>query len=187
MQLSTSRVAAAALCVGLALAGCATPGPSDSNVPLLRLAPAALGRTLALQQHITLRAGGRVQEMDALLEADPARVQLAVVAMGQVAARIAWDGQALTEWRAPWWPASVSSARILNDMQLSLWPLAAVQAALPAGWQASDDAGTRTLSDGGAAVAVVRHVGANVIELEQRRDHYQLTIVSQAAAPGAAP
>ena len=181
------RVAATALCAGLALAGCATPGPSDTSVPLLRLAPAALGRTLALQQHITLHAAGRTQEMDVLLEADPAHVKLAVVAMSQLAARIDWDGQALTEWRAPWWPAAVSSARILNDMQLSLWPLAAVQAALPAGWQARDDAGTRTLSEDGAPVAVVRHVGADVIELEQRRDHYRLTIVSQDATPGAAP
>jgi hypothetical protein len=51
----------------------------------------------------------------------------------------------------------------------------------------SDDGGMRTLSESGAPVVVVRHVGADVIELEQRRDHYQLTIVSQAATPGAAP
>ena len=72
-------------------------------------------------------------------------------------------------------------------MQLSLWPLAAVQAALPAGWQASDDGGTRTLSNDGAPVLVVRHPAADVIELDQRREHYQLTIVSQPATVGVAP
>jgi len=178
-------VQAAALAA--ALAGCAAPGPSESSVPSLRLAPAALGRSLALQQHVTVRAAGREQQMDVLLEADPARVKLAVVALGQVAARIEWDGRALDEWHASWWPATVSSARILNDMQLSLWPLAAVQAALPPGWQAGDDGDVRTLSQAGVAVAVVRHAGPGTIEFEQRRDHYSLTIVSQVAGGGGSP
>ncbi len=178
MQL-TARRGAVLAAAALALAGCATPRMPDDSVPSLRLAPASLGRPLDLQQHITLNAAGREQQMDVLLEADATHVQLAVVAMGQVAARIGWDGQALAEWRAPWWPASVSSARILNDMQLSLWPLASIQAALPAGWQASEEGDTRTLSNAGMAVAVVRRVGSDVIELDQRRDHYRLTIVSR--------
>jgi hypothetical protein len=180
--LTAARAAATALAAGLALSGCATPGPRDDGMPPLRLAPAALGHALDLQQHLTVRAAGHEREMDVLLEADDAHVQLAIVAMGQVAARIAWDGHALTESRAPWWPASVSSARILNDLQLSLWPLAAVQAALPPGWRVADDGDTRTLSDAGVAVTVVRRVGADVIELDQRRDHYQLTIVSRPAS-----
>jgi hypothetical protein len=176
-----------ALASGVALGGCAVaPRPTD-GVPPLRLAPAALGRTLDLQQHITLSAAGREQQMDVLLEADAARVKLAVVAMGQVAARIEWDGTTLTEWHSAWWPSAVSSTRILNDMQLSLWPLAAVQSALPAGWRASDEGGTRTLTEEGVAVMVVRHLGAEVLELEQRRDHYRLTVVSRPAASGVAP
>jgi hypothetical protein len=170
------------LACGAALGGCATSRSPADGIPPLRLAPLALGRALDLQQHITLSAAGREQQMDVLLEADRARVKLAVVAMGQVAARIEWDGTTLTEWHSAWWPSAVSSTRILNDMQLSLWPLAAVQSALPAGWRASDDGGTRTLSEGGAAVMVVRHVGADVLELEQRRDHYRLTIVSRPAS-----
>jgi hypothetical protein len=177
----------ATACAALALAGCAAPRPSDDAVPLLRLAPAALGRPLALQQHLTLHVADRTQEMDALLEADPAHVQLALVAMGQVAVRIAWDGQALTESSEPWWPESVPGARILNEMQFSLWPLAAVQAALPATWQASDDGSTRTLAQAGTPVLVLHRVGAGVVELEQLREHYRLTIVSKPAQAGAAP
>ena len=184
MPLTGARLALVALAT---LAGCATPGASGDGVPSLKLSPASLGRPLDLQQHITLRAAGHEQQMDVLLEADPARVKLAIVAMGQVAARIEWDGRTLTEWRSTWLPGSVSSARILNDMQLSLWPLAAVQAALPAGWQASDEGDTRTLANDGAPVLVVRHPSADIIELDQRRDHYQLTIVSQPATAGAAP
>jgi len=184
VQLTAVRAAAASAV--LALAGCATPGPADGGVPPLRLAPASLGRTLDLQQHLTLTAAGREQQMDVLLEADPAHVQLAIVAMGQLAARIGWDGHALTEWRSPWWPAAVPTTRILDDMQLSLWPLAAVQAALPAGWQASEAGDTRTLADDGEPVVVIRRVGADVIEFEQRRARYRLTIVS-APAGRAAP
>lgn len=184
MRLTRAGLAAACLA---ALAGCAALRPSGDEVPFLRLAPAALGRPLSLQQQLTLRVAGREQQMEVLLEADPARVKLAVVALGQLAARIEWDGTTLSEWHSPWWPPAVSGERILGDMQLSLWPLAAVQSALPAGWQASEDGGTRTLSRDGAPVVVVRHPSAGVVELDQRRDHYQLTIVSQAAAAAAAP
>jgi len=171
--------AAGAACA--ALTACATTPAPGGDVPTLRLSPASLERRLDLQQHITVQAAGREQQMDVLLEADPARVKLAVVALGQVAARIDWDGRTLTEWRSTWWPASVPGARILNDMQLSLWPLAAVQAALPAGWHASEDGAARTLFQDGEAVMVVRHPSADVIELEQRRAHYRLTVVSQPA------
>jgi len=186
VQLTGARLAAVAV-AAFGMAGCATHGLPDDGVPSLRLAPAALGRPLDLQQHITLRAAGREQQMDALLEADPARVKLAVVAMGQVAARLEWDGVALTEWRSTWWPSAVSGARILGDMQLSLWPLAAVQAALPAGWRASEEGGTRTLSQDGEPAVVVRHPAADVIELDQRRAHYRLTVVSRPASAEAAP
>ena len=180
MQLRTWR---AIFFVGawVALAGCATPILTDDGVPPLRLAPASLGRPLDLQQHITLRAAGREQQMDVLLEADATHVQLAIVALGQVAERIGWDGRTLTEWRSTWWPASVPGARILDDMQLSLWPLASIRAALPAGWQVDEDGDTRTLSNDGVAVAVIRRSGVDVIEFDQRRSHYRLTIVSRPA------
>ncbi|MFL6680454.1 MAG: DUF3261 domain-containing protein, partial [Burkholderiaceae bacterium] len=94
--------AAATLALALALAGCATPAP-PREAPQLRLAPALLGRSLNLQQHLTLQAPGREQQLDVLLEADERHVQLGVVALGQVAARLEWDGTTLTEDRAPWW------------------------------------------------------------------------------------
>ncbi len=177
----TSRLLAGAA-VPLLLAACATANGTAGGMPPLRLAPAALGGPLALQQHITLRAPGHEQQMDALLEADPAHVRLAIVALGQVAARIDWDGRALAEWHAPWWPAAVPGARILDDLQFALWPLAAVQAALPARWQASDDGVQRVLAEDGTPVVVLRRTGPDALELDQRRAHYRLTIVSQAAA-----
>jgi hypothetical protein len=174
------------LALAAALAGCAASGPARPAhaSPELRLAPALLGRELALQQRITVHAPGHEQQVDALLEADAAHVSLGVVALGQVAARLSWDGVHLEETRASWWPPEVSGGRILSDLQLALWPADAVRAALPAGWRLDEAAGVRTLTDGGEVVAVVTRRPPDTVDIEQRRDHYRLTIESQdAGAP----
>ena len=155
------------------------------DTPQLRLAPALLGHPLELQQHLTLQAPGHDQQLDVLLEADAQHVQLGVVAMGQVAARLAWDGTTLTEERAPWWPQAVSGARILSDLQLTLWPVAAIQAALPAGWSLSESGDVRTLRQDGEVVTLITRTGPQVVELEQRREHFKLKIESRAASDAA--
>jgi len=162
-----------------ALAACATPPAPSHETPALRLAPALLGHPLNLQQHLTLQAPGREQQLDVLLEADAQHVQLGVVAMGQVAVRLEWDGVTLTEDAAPWWPQAVSGARILSDLQLTLWPVAAIQAALPAGWQLVEAGDVRTLTDDGAVVTVITRTGPQVVELDQRREHFKLKIESR--------
>jgi hypothetical protein len=177
----------ASFATACALAACASaPAPSvapspvaSDETPQLRLAPSLLGRTLNLQQHLTLQAPGHDQQLDVLLEADEHHVQLGVLAMGQVAARLDWDGVTLTENKAPWWPQAVSGSRILSDLQLTLWPVAAIQAALPAGWQLVEVGNVRTLSDHGAAVTVITRNSAQVVELEQRREHFKLKIESR--------
>ena len=93
-------IAAASLAIAGVLAGCASAPPVSHASPQLRLAPALLGRALNLQQHLTLQTPGRDQQLDVLLEADPRHVQLGVLAMGQVAARLDWDGTTLTESKA---------------------------------------------------------------------------------------
>jgi hypothetical protein len=170
-----------------ALAGCAAGPVPAGETPQLRLAPALLGRALDLEQHLTLRAPGHDRQLDVLLEADEHHVQLGVLAMGQVAARLDWDGATLTETRASWLPQAVSGARILSDLQLTLWPLAAIQAALPAGWRMTEVAGQRTLARDGVAVTVITRTAPNVVELDQRREHFKLTIESRDLADAATP
>ncbi len=174
--------------LALALAACASAPVREPahETPQLRLAPALLGHPLNLQQHLTLQAPGHDQQLDVLLEADEHHVQLGVLALGQVAARLDWDGTTLKEERAPWLPPAVSGARILSDLQLTLWPVAAIQAALPAGWRLAEDADVRTLSDADGVVAVVTRRSPQVVELEQRREHFRLVIESR-ALDGAAP
>jgi hypothetical protein len=176
------------LAVAGALAGCPAPAPMAARVPELRLAPALLGRELNLQQHLTLQAPGRDQQLDVLLEADPRHVQMALVAMGQVAARLDWDGTTLTETKAPWWPEQVSGARILSDLQMTLWPVDAIQAALPAGWRLAEDGNVRTLMQGDDVVTVITRSSPLLVELDERRAHFKLKIESRdlgddAAAP----
>ena len=175
--------AAAVATLASALGACASaPVPARAPAhatPQLRLAPALLGHPLNLQQHLTLQAPGHDQQLDVLLEADERHVQLGVVAMGQVAARLDWDGTSLTEERAPWLPQAVSGARILSDLQLTLWPVAAIQAALPHGWLLAESGGVRTLSQDGEVVTVITHTSASVVELDQRREHFKLKIESR--------
>ena len=172
----------AGVVLACALGACAStpraPEPSR-EAPQLRLAPALLGRALNLQQHLTLQAPGREQQLDVLLEADASHVRMGVVAMGQVAARLDWDGATLTEERAPWWPQAVSGSRILSDLQLTLWPVAAIQAALPAGWQLAESGNVRTLTQDGEVVTVITRSSPQVVELDQRREHFKLRIESR--------
>ncbi len=149
------------------------------ETPQLRLAPALLGHPLNLQQHLTLQAPGHDQQLDVLLEADAQHVRMGVVAMGQVAARLNWDGVTLTETRAPWWPQAVSGARILSDLQLTLWPVDAIQAALPPGWRLAEAGAVRTLAQDGDVVTVITRTSPQVVEIDQRREHFKLKIESR--------
>ncbi|WP_254615871.1 DUF3261 domain-containing protein [Cupriavidus basilensis] len=181
----------------LLLAGCAGPGavpaagsalppaaptlPAEQQpVPLLRLPPASLGRELALAQQITVvyrtPSGEERREIQALLDADATHTRLAALAGGQVLARLDWDGQDLRVVRSPWAPAELVPERILSEMQLSLWPVEAIAAALPAGWRLEVEAGRRVLRAGGEVVAEVRYPDPQTIEFEQYRDGYRLTI-----------
>lgn len=185
-------VAGAACAALLALAGCATqsaPSPQGAGVPeaspsaavpLLRLPPASLGRSLNLQQQITVQypspQGEQTRDLLALLEADATHTRLAAVAGGQVLARLDWDGHDLRVTTSPWAPRELMPERILSDLQLSLWPVAAIQAALPPGWRLDAAPGMRQLRTGGEVVAEIRYPDALTTLFVQQRDGYRLTI-----------
>lgn len=166
------------------LAGCAAtpPQPSAASVaataeaPTLRLSPASLGRSLAVQQQLSATVQGRTQRIDVLLEADAQAVRLALVSMGQTAARLTWDGVRLDEQRAAWLPAAVSGERILSDLQLALWPEDVVRASLPTGWFLDTPSGGRVLRQAAAPVVTVRYPSPQRIEIHHLRDGYQLVV-----------
>lgn len=171
------------------LAGCATPPSRPGEVgeagamPSLRLAPAALGRELALQQRLEFRHGERRDSIEALVEVDAAQVRLLIHAQGQVALRLQWDGSVLQQTRADWLPAALSGERVLDDLQLVFWPAPAIMAALPQGWQLREFEGGRELRQGGAPVASVAFLGPGHARLQQHRQAYTLDIHSVLVAP----
>lgn len=158
--------------------GCRVPTTPDAT-PLLRLLPAALGRTLAVQQQLTVTAKDQTRRIDVMLEVDDAAVRMALLSLGQTAARLVWDGKRLDETRSPWLPAAVSGERILSDLQLALWPADAVRDALPVGWFLDADDAQRVLRFHRTTVATVAYPTPTRIELVQQRDGYQLVIESR--------
>lgn len=173
----------------LLLGACAqrSPLPPDASAapPLLRLAPATLGRTLAVQQRLTVQFREQTRTVEVLLEVDRESLQLALIAAGQIAARLQWDGRELQIEHAPWWPQAVSGERILSDLQLVLWPAVEIEAALPPGWSLSEDYGKRVLRRHDEVMVTVRYETSALAELVHASDGYRLLIESHDLEPGA--
>ncbi|RYY77562.1 MAG: DUF3261 domain-containing protein [Comamonadaceae bacterium] len=138
------------------------------------LAPAAPARGGGGGQH----AGGHSQQFDVALEADAAAVRVAVLAFGQVLARLAWDGRELREERVRGWPPLITGALVLRDLQLVHWPVAAIRAALPPGWSLEADGGGRELRLAGRAMIRVRHPGPDRAELVNLAAGYRIALQS---------
>jgi hypothetical protein len=173
---------AAALLAAAVLSGCVTWPPPQPIVLGLRLAPADLRAVFSVQQHLKVERGGRTDELDAALEGDDQRLDLVGLAFGQRVLSIHYDGVKLTEWRHAMLPAQVRADAVLQDLQLTLWPLASLSAALPAGWTVTDEDLLRTLRFEGAVVATVRYSGmprwSGTVVLDNLRYRYRLTITS---------
>ena len=166
----------------LLLGACASQVPHDRTVmPAnieLHLPPAGLGRELALQQQLTFVFGKEQRSLDALLEADPAEVRLAVQATGQSALRLRWDGLKLEQQRASWLPPALRGERVLSDLQLAYWPVEAIRAALPVGWRLDVEGGARQLREGGQDVTTVLYPAPDRIEIDQHRENFRLLIAT---------
>lgn len=151
-----------------------------ADPPLIQLSPSALGKNMAAQQRLTIIAPGtQPRTLDVLLEVDSQTVRLAMLQMGQVAARLEWDGVFMQASQSRWWPREVSAERILSDMQLALWPTTAIQAALPAQWQLQEHGGQRVLLHEDDRVIVVRRPSPQAYEIEYVRANWLLRIDSQ--------
>ncbi|WP_371850750.1 DUF3261 domain-containing protein [Pseudoduganella violaceinigra] len=177
------RLKGGAALAALLLAACATTTAPPAARLGLKLAPAALGASLSVQQHLRVERNGRSDELDVALEVEPAHLELVGLALGQRVLSLSYDGQELTSWRHALLPAQVKAEDVLEDMQLTLWPVDAVRAALPAGWQVEEQGLRRTLSLNGEAVMVIHYSGtprwSGKLVLENLRYNYRLTIESE--------
>jgi hypothetical protein len=176
------------------LAACSSvPNATGHAAPArlgLKLAPASLGRTLSLQQHLRVERAGRTDELDTALEIDAQRLTLVGLAVGQRVMTLEYDGKELKTWRHFMLPAQVRAEDVLEDLQLTLWPAAAIRTALPPDWELQDTPGEaapamrRTLSFQHRPVMVIDYPGAQrwdgKVVLTNLRYHYRLTITTAA-------
>lgn len=173
-----------ALLFALVLAGCATVSPPASQPARLglTLAPAALGESIALQQHLKVERNGRTDEIDAALEVDADHLALIGLAFGQRVLSLHYDGKELQSWRHAMLPAQVRAEDVLEDLQLTLWPVDAINQSLPVGWRIEDNGLLRTLYRGDTAVTMIHYSSmprwSGTVILENLRYHYRLTIQS---------
>lgn len=172
--------AALVLCAVL-LAGCAS-APAPVARLGLRLDPAALGASISVQQRLEVERGTSVNSLDVALEIDTARLELVGMAFGQRVLSLSYDGKELTSWRHVMLPAQVRAEDVLEDVQLTLWPIEAVRAHLGPGWSIDESGQRRTLSLGGKAVIEIDYSGPvrwqGTVILRNLRYDYRLRIES---------
>lgn len=165
----------------LIIGSCAVPAHQPARLGL-KLAPSALGESISLQQQLTVESNGRVDELEAVLEVDPGRLDLVGLVLGQRVLTLHYDGQMLNAWRHPMFPPEVRDEDILEDLQLMLWPADALRQALPDGWRIEENGPRRTLLIGETPVTVIRYSGqrrwSGKVELSNLRYQYRLIIQS---------
>ncbi|HEX7641732.1 MAG TPA: DUF3261 domain-containing protein [Burkholderiaceae bacterium] len=174
------RLVAVAALAGLA--ACSSTPPAQPGRLELRLAPAALGASVAVQQHLRVERENRTDDLDAALEIDAEHVELVGLALGQRVLTLNYNGTELTSWRHALLPSQVRAEDVLEDLQLTLWPVEAIRAALPGGWRIEEDGLHRALYQGEDLVATIDYSGtprwSGKTVLDNRRYHYRLTVVS---------
>jgi hypothetical protein len=170
----------------LELSGCA-PAVSQPARLGLKLPPAALGSSISLQQHLSVERGGRIDELDAALEVDPQGLDLVGLALGQRVLTLHYDGETLQSWRHSMLPTQLRDEDVLEDLQLTLWPVDAIRSALPPRWRIEESGQRRTLFIDDMPVIVIDYSGQprwiGKIELSNLRYHYRLTIQSVSTGP----
>jgi hypothetical protein len=176
--------------MAIALAGCSSaPLPPaapartavtpNMHLPMLALPPAALGCSVALQQRLTARSPQQSEQvLEALLEVDAQTVRVALFHMGQRMGTITWDGRQLDQQLSRWWPAQLVPAQILSDLQLALWPLDAVQKALPLPWSVEIFDSGRRLSHKHEEHVLVKKMGQDVFAIHYLQAGWSLTVES---------
>ncbi len=166
---------------------CHGPPPGRPDRPKLALSPASFGRTLSLQQQVHAEYAGRTVDFDAVLDVSPDSLTLVAMAVGQRMLTLRYDGQRLTEVRHPRLPRDVRGADILTDVQMALWPVDAVRAALPVGWTVTDSDTARTYSRDGRAVVAVSYSGSphwrSTMTMRDLQYDYRLVIRSVTEEP----
>lgn len=167
------------------LSACASVPAAIAPGEFPLLPPASYGRSVQLQQVLHAAYGGNEGSLQCVVDIGPERVLVVgLTAAGQRVFRISWDGTRIEAERSPMAPDAIQPQRILSDLQLALWPLAALQSAAGEDWQVSEPRpGVRRLRQGGAIVSEVHDAGGGRLWLVSLRHGYTLDVTSTELAP----
>jgi hypothetical protein len=93
-----------------------------------------------------------------------------------------YDGKSLETWRDPMVGKGLRGEDVLEDLQLTLWPIEQIRLALPTGWRIEEKGLRRTLYLEDEPVTVIEYSAqprwSGTIELTNLRYRYRLTIHS---------
>lgn len=151
---ASPAVPAGLLASGL-LSGCALQPPAPALLP-----PASFGGTARAEQILHVRRGERGQTLQCYVEVTPERLLLVgATAHGQRVLTATLDaGGVRAESLLP--DDAVAPEQVLADLQLALWPLAALQAGLPPDWRVVEPhPGTRVALRDGETYAEIHYGG----------------------------
>lgn len=177
------------ICAALLLAACAGL-PSRSNegrTVTLLLQPATLGTELSMMQRMRVRLDAFPDapspELEVALEADASSVRLAILQLSHTIARLNWDGVQIDLHLAPGWPKVVRAERVLSDLQMVWWPLAAIRDGIAVGWSVRESVGQREFVHDDKVVTTVKITSERTIELIQAEEGYRVLITTDGGVP----
>ncbi|MBI1359093.1 MAG: DUF3261 domain-containing protein [Alphaproteobacteria bacterium] len=183
-------VLAAAVCL-LLLAACTTVRPVDGETtPLgkgldMRL-PAAPGYPghFAASQTVVGNYGERKGAFQAVLDLGPDRAQVVLTAVsGPRILGITWTSAGIVEDRTPLAPEGLKGINVLGDIFVSLWPVEAVQRAMPDGVTVSVEGNVRRVKTADRVVEEIETTEDDGATMRQELRNldlgYRLTIVTE--------
>lgn len=173
--------------LALMLPACSVLSPRIDSSATPLLAPSTLGGERSALQVLHGAFGEHELAFQCVVDANAQQVTLVgLSAQGQRLFSLSYDGRTLKIDSGPQAPAQLDPQRVLADLQLALWPLAALQDAFKgSAWQVSEPApATRRLAREGRLVAEVHYASADPwrgrLWLSNFELGYSLAVESQA-------
>ena len=172
---------AASLGLATVLAGACAAPPQSARLGL-RLPPDELGTSINVQQHLIIEREGRVVDLDVALEVDEHEVNLVGLLLGRRVLTLHFDGKTLDMWRDPMVPPQLRGEDVLEDLQLTLWPVESIREALPNGWRIEENGRRRILLWDDNLVTLIYYSDesrwSGEVVLRNVRYQYKLTITT---------
>lgn len=140
----------------LGLSGCASLLTRD--LPLLQIAPSALGTPRTVQQQTRIAWPGGSAVMESVVQLDEQQLQVISGAMGVRMATLDYDGHTLNAQLLP--DMKLPPQRILNDLLIVYAQADALRAALPLGWHVVDLPGQRRVLRGDEVIMDISYTPA---------------------------